>query len=80
MADKNKAKRNNSIIKHNGRHLCRYWANLPNGTRKRAGFYTDTKQEATEKLYKQAANQDKKYQFIRQLVKQAKEEEQLYGY
>jgi len=59
QTSRRRAKGDGSIVEHNGRYLCRYWANLPNGTRKRVGFYTDTKQEAAKELRRRTADRDK---------------------
>ncbi len=56
---KRRAKGDGSVVKHGNRFLCRYWANMPDGTRERIAFHTDTKREGEMELRKLTAARDR---------------------
>lgn len=58
MANKRRFKGNGSIVDHKGKKLCRYWATLSDGTKKRVAFYANDQKSAEKELRKRLKEQD----------------------
>lgn len=58
MANKRRVKGDGSIVRYGNKWLCRYWAELSDGTRKRMSFYADDKKTAAQELRNRTAKRD----------------------